>query len=72
MITSKLTRKAQTTIPQPVRIALQLKEGDTLRYEIVDGRVILAKGRSLGQADDPFPAFHEWSSGADERAYGAL
>jgi len=31
MITSKLTSKAQTTIPQPVRAALQLREGDERR-----------------------------------------
>lgn len=30
MITSKLTSKAQTTIPQPVRAALHLKEGDEI------------------------------------------
>lgn len=72
VITSKLTSKAQTTIPQPVRAALQLKEGDALQYEIIDGRVILTKARSPGQADDPFRTFHEWNSAADERAYGDL
>ena len=40
MITSKLTSKAQTTIPQPVREALHLREGDELAYAIEDGRVI--------------------------------
>ena len=43
MITSKLTSKAQTTIPQPVRAALRLAEGDELAYEIDGGRVILTK-----------------------------
>ncbi len=28
VITSKLTSKSQTTIPQPIRLALKLKEGD--------------------------------------------
>ena len=37
MITSKLTSKAQTAIPQPVRAALRLKEGDELAYEIEAG-----------------------------------
>ena len=37
MITSKLTSKAQTTIPQPVRAALRLAEGDELAYEIGGG-----------------------------------
>ena len=40
MITSKLTSKAQTTNPQPVRAALRLAEGDEIAYEIEDGRVI--------------------------------
>jgi len=39
MITSKLTTKAQTTIPQPVRVALRLEAGDELAYEIVDEHV---------------------------------
>jgi antitoxin PrlF len=28
VITSKLTSKARTTIPQPIRAALRLREGD--------------------------------------------
>ena len=40
MITSKLTSKAQTTIPQPVRAALHLKDGDSIAYAIDGDRVI--------------------------------
>ena len=72
MITSKLTTKAQTTIPQPVRVALHLQSGDELVYEIDDQRVILTKARSSGKTDDPFRTFHEWSSEADAKAYGKL
>lgn len=72
MITSKLTSKAQTTIPQPVRIALRLREGDELLYEIVDERVIVTKVRREAPVDDPFRTFHEWHSEADEKAYGSL
>lgn len=72
MITSKLTSKAQTTIPQPVRAALRLKEGDELVYEIEQNRVILTKARRGKEADDPFQTFSEWSSEADTKAYGAL
>lgn len=72
MITSKLTTKAQTTIPQPVRAALGLQAGDALVYEIADRRVILTKASRGGKADDPFRTFHEWSSEADARAYGKL
>lgn len=71
MITSKLTTKAQTTIPQPVRSALKLKEGDELAYEIEGDRVILTKaGRNMG--DDPFRTFDEWNSPADRKAYAKL
>ena len=41
MITSRLTSKAQTTIPQPVRAALKLQDGDELIYEIEGNRVLL-------------------------------
>jgi antitoxin PrlF len=63
MITSKLTSKAQTTIPQPVRAALRLVEGDQLAYEIDGGRVILTKVIEPG-AEDPFAA--------DRKAYAKL
>jgi antitoxin PrlF len=71
MITSKLTAKAQTTIPQPVRVALGLREGDELAYVIENGRVILTKAR-MESAEDPFRAFHEWDSDADRKAYAGL
>ena len=74
MITSKLTSKAQTTIPQPVRIALGVKEGDELAYTIEDGRVMITKAspRTLAgrhPLDDPFATFWEWESEEDERAF---
>jgi antitoxin PrlF len=71
MITSKLTSKAQTTIPQSVRAALRLKEGDEIAYSIEEGRVILTRAVPLPQ-DDPFASFVEWDSEADRRAYGEL
>ena len=72
MITSKLTSKAQTTVPQPVRAALGLKPGDLLWYELVQGQVILRKSPAAPRRDDPFGAFDEWRSPADEKAYGQL
>lgn len=71
MITSRLTTKAQTTIPQPVRTALRLREGDELAYQIDGDRVILTKAQEAA-ADDPFRTFHEWDSPADRKAYGKL
>jgi antitoxin PrlF len=72
MIVSKLTSKAQTTIPQPVRTALRLQPGDEIVYEIVDDRVILTRARGRDRADDPFRAFAEWATEADARAYADL
>ncbi len=72
MITSKLTTKAQTTIPQPVRAALRLEPGDQLVYDIDDQRVILTKASSGGKTDDPFRTFREWSSEADAKGYAKL
>lgn len=71
MITSKLTSKAQTTIPQPVRVALGLREGDEIAYSIEEGRVVLTRAR-VETADDPFRSFTEWTSEADRRAYADL
>jgi antitoxin PrlF len=72
MITSKLSSKAQTTIPQPVRAALHLSEGDQLVYEIAGERVIVTKAKRDELADDPFATFDEWNSDADRRAYAKL
>jgi antitoxin PrlF len=71
MITSKLTSKAQTTVPQPVRTALRLAAGDELAYEIDGGRVILTKA-SDRSVEDPFGAFVEWDGDADRKAYAKL
>lgn len=72
MIVSKLTSKAQTTIPRSVRTALRLELGDELLYQIDWGRVILSKVGHRGKAVDPFHTFREWGSEADTRAYAKL
>jgi antitoxin PrlF len=71
MITSKLTAKAQTTIPQAVRLHLGLKEGDLLGFAIEGERVVLCKPmiRNLAQTS---PVLAEWESEADQRAYYGL
>jgi antitoxin PrlF len=71
MIKSRLTSKAQTTIPASIRAALRLKEGDELAYSIDGDRVILTKA-TRGPTEDPFATFDEWSSDADREAYGRL
>lgn len=71
MITSKLTSKAQTTIPQAVRTALGLKEGDEIAYRIEAGRAVLTKATPQ-VTEDPFVTFVEWDSEADRKAYAGL
>lgn len=72
MITSRLTSKAQTTIPQPVRAALRLREGDEIAYVIEPGRVVLTRARPDQAVDDPFGTFSEWDGPADAEAYAGL
>jgi antitoxin PrlF len=71
MIQSKLTSKAQTTIPLPVRNALRLGPGDELVYAIDGDRVILTKA-DRSSPDDPFATFSEWSSQSDREGYAKL
>lgn len=71
MITSTLSTKSQTTIPQPVRVALRLGEGDILAYRIEGDSVILTRA-TPAPADDPFATFGEWDTDADRRAYAGL
>ncbi len=72
MITSRLTSKAQTTIPQAVRTALGLRPGDALAYVIEDGRAVLTRFDDSARREDPFATFSEWSSAADAEAYEKL
>ena len=58
-------------IPREVREQLALKPGDTLRYRVTAEGVLLDKAPA-NEADDPFATFSEWSSEADEKAYGRL
>ena len=69
MIFSRITSKAQTTIPRAIRAALRLREGDRIAYKIDGDRVILTRA---DLADDPFAAFTEWAGDEDTRAYAGL
>jgi antitoxin PrlF len=54
-IISKLTSKAQTTIPQSVRSALGIAAGDEIAYRIENGRGILTKAPDrVIQGSDPW------------------
>ena len=41
MITSKITKRGQTTLPRQIRNALQIEAGQSLVYEVTDDGVIL-------------------------------
>ncbi len=63
---STITKKGQVTIPKPFRETLQIKEGDSLEFEMKDDMLILkkkerksilslggiAKGRKVGFGDE--------------------
>jgi antitoxin PrlF len=72
LISSRLRTKGRTRIPQPIRNALRLKEGDELVYQIEGESVILSKAPRRRKQDDPFHTFGQWHSAADRKAYSNL
>ena len=73
-VTSRLTRKYQATIPEAVRQRLRLQAGDTVAFDIDGDQVQLRKARSLDMAftQSLEATLTEWTSEADEEAYGDL
>jgi antitoxin PrlF len=71
LISSKITSKAQTTVPRSVRAALKLGVGDTIVYAIEGDRVIMTKA-TAPTVDSPTAAFEEWNSDHDRHAYAGL
>ncbi len=72
--TSKLTKKYQATIPEPVRRLLHLQAGDAIAFDIDDDDVHLRKAQPV---DFVFTqslegTLTEWVSEADEKAYHDL
>jgi len=68
---SKVSVKSQTVLPREVREKLHIRPGDRLRYVMDDQGVRIEKDEARAE-DDPFAAFAEWSSEADDEAYGDL
>ncbi len=71
---SKLTRKYQATIPEPVRRSLGLEAGDSIAFDIQANGIHLRKAAPI---DLVFAAalegtLSEWSSRADDEAYRDL
>lgn len=69
---SRIDRKGRTTIPLPVRNALNLIPGDVLAYQIESGRVVMTRVKGMQVMDEQFATFGEWDSEADRRAYSGL
>ena len=72
MIHSRISSKAQTTIPRPVCAALGLKKGDRLAYEIDGDRVVLSRLTAEDPLVGNFATFTEWSDEADTRVYAGF
>ncbi len=72
---AKITSKGQTTIPQEIREQLNVKPGDLIAWEtMADGtvqvrRVLPVDVEYLRAVES---TLEEWSSEADEAAYGNL
>lgn len=72
--TSKLTKKYQATIPEPVRSLLHLESGDEIAFDIDGHDVHLRKAKpiDLAFAQSVEATLTEWSTEADEEAYRDL
>lgn len=72
--TSRLTKKYQATIPEPVRRLLHLEAGDAIVFDIEGNDVHLRKARpmDLSFARSLEGTLTEWASEADEEAYRDL
>jgi bifunctional DNA-binding transcriptional regulator/antitoxin component of YhaV-PrlF toxin-antitoxin module len=69
---SKLSCKCQTVIPRELRVLLDLKPGDVIRYREVEAGVAIDKLPSAEHGEDTLKAFGEWDSPTDEAAFGDL
>jgi AbrB family looped-hinge helix DNA binding protein len=72
--TSRLTKKYQATIPEPVRNALGLQAGDSIVFDMEGNEIRIRKATPLDLefAKAVEGTLTEWSSEADEEAYRDL
>ncbi len=68
---SKVTTKCQTVIPRRVRELMGIEPGDHIRYVMTEDGVRIERVHAHAD-EDPFAAFEEWSSEADETDYADL
>ena len=71
---SRVTSKFQATIPLPVRVALGIKQGDAVAFEVENGLVRLSRAspRDIAFAQAVEGTLSEWDSAADDEAYRGL
>ena len=68
IITSKITSKGQVTVPKKVRDALELKEGDSVSYEVHDNTAVLKRVPrvDIEWAKSVENTLTEWEDGLDD------
>ena len=71
---SRVTKKYQATIPQAVREALGITQGNYVAFEIQSGQVVLKKVLQMDwdYLNAVAETMREWTSAADEDAYRDL
>jgi AbrB family looped-hinge helix DNA binding protein len=74
MSTAKLTQKYQATIPQEIRKFLGLIKGDTLSFEVLNGKVLVKKASpvDIEYTKALESTLSEWDNPADDEAYNDL
>ena len=65
MIESGITSKGQTTVPRAVRLALGLRAGERLAYQIDGDQVLVTKAKATVDPFDPLAVFTEWADEID-------
>lgn len=75
MLTSRITQKGQTTIPQRVRARLEVRPGDHIAYLTTASGIMIRKVRPFDAAwhasiEKSLQA--EWNSPEDEEDFGDL
>ncbi|WP_271254178.1 AbrB/MazE/SpoVT family DNA-binding domain-containing protein [Pseudanabaena sp. Chao 1811] len=74
ILASKVTSKFQATIPQSIRNAMGISQGDIVVFEIEEGRVFIKKLQplNLDYLNAVSETLSEWASPEDEEAYRDL
>lgn len=71
---ARLTADNQALIPQEVRDALDLKEGDAILFSVENGHAVLRKapGRDMDYLRAVETTLSEWSTPEDDEAFRDL